>query len=344
MGNLSLAVPNDLEMSEINLRFNLNNERFTKDFSFWIEEMNQKDSPAHTLIPYSDGPISTSLKRPRRIGSSNGRVFISKVIQKDGSQAFEFISWNSLRKRNDFGIITNYGKGKNLKFALADRNQCLQCHKTGSAIFMKGPWITSTGANAVTASLQSFGILYRLKDTDLQPWKAVADFFSSHPKQMKTEYGDLPSEVTKKVKDIKLDGIRVFDFKGAEQLDENVVRNYLLTMTYEIHRKLGESERKQFAVGITEGALKAVLLPKEIEARWNWYPYLKPYLGSAASPGPLRANYFPPFENKEVVNQLKITVSSYHPESFQALLQADEWLDNSSIDMFPFKYIEFIRD
>jgi hypothetical protein len=314
-------VPAELSGSEIAEKFNLESPRFSQDFSYWVDQIDKSEDAAKTLVVYSDAPISTSLLRPRRIASPNGRLFVAKTIKKDGTQEFEFISWNSTYKKNDFGMIKNFGQ-PDAQIQMANRSQCLECHKTSSAIFMKGPWVNTTGANSPSAALLSFGILNK-------------NIF------LKSPYGDYPPNTISPFQ-FKIDHIPVFDFKGAEPLDENVVKNYLLTLTFEIQRRLDETLRKKFAADITTSAMRAFLLPKEIEFSWNWLPFLKSYQQKElqgqvllSGVGPLRSNYFPSFENAEIARHITEPLSSYSPRAFENLLLADKEIEKSEVDIFP---------
>jgi hypothetical protein len=56
----------------------------------------------------------------------------------------EFISWNSLRRKFDFGVIENMGSTYEPQFRIVDGGRCFSCHKNKGPILGANPWSNST--------------------------------------------------------------------------------------------------------------------------------------------------------------------------------------------------------
>ncbi|HEY1187978.1 MAG TPA: hypothetical protein VGE74_09990 [Gemmata sp.] len=79
----------------------------------------------------------------------NGRLFLAANMEKAPAggdpkvTSVEFISWNELRRRFDFGVIEDIGTDAP-KLRLVDGGRCFSCHKNRGPILGAGPWTNST--------------------------------------------------------------------------------------------------------------------------------------------------------------------------------------------------------
>jgi hypothetical protein len=64
------------------------------------------------------------------------------------ARSVEFISWNSQRKRFDFGVLDNLSGPGDPQLAVVDGVKCFSCHKTRGPILGAGPW-SNTSFNSI---------------------------------------------------------------------------------------------------------------------------------------------------------------------------------------------------
>jgi len=94
--------------------------------------------------------------------SLEGRLFMAANMEKtrDGQlrvKSIEIISWNSRKKKFDFGVIECGTEPAELQ--ILDGVRCFTCHKNKGPILGQGPWSNSTHNDIVRATaLQSFNI------------------------------------------------------------------------------------------------------------------------------------------------------------------------------------------
>jgi phage FluMu protein Com len=82
-----------------------------------------------------------------------GRLFLTVNMERGENRmprarSVEFISWNSQRKRFDFGLIDNLGGPGPPQLAVVDGVKCFSCHKTHGPILGGGPW-SNTNFNSL---------------------------------------------------------------------------------------------------------------------------------------------------------------------------------------------------
>jgi hypothetical protein len=87
--------------------------------------------------------------------SLEGRLFLAANMEKTAAGGFraksiEIISWNSRKKRFDFGVIECGGPTPELQ--ILDGVRCFTCHKNKGPILGQGPWSNSTHNDVVRAS------------------------------------------------------------------------------------------------------------------------------------------------------------------------------------------------
>jgi hypothetical protein len=79
----------------------------------------------------------------------DGRLFLAANMEKGAGDAdpwvatVEFISWNALRQKFDFGAIENMGTDEP-RVRVVDGGRCFSCHKNRGPILGAGPWSNST--------------------------------------------------------------------------------------------------------------------------------------------------------------------------------------------------------
>jgi hypothetical protein len=83
-----------------------------------------------------------------------GRLFLAANMEKNGKdihvKTVEFISWNSRKKRFDFGVI-DYRSGQP-EIAFLDGVRCFSCHKNRGPIMGNGPWSNTMHNDVVNAA------------------------------------------------------------------------------------------------------------------------------------------------------------------------------------------------
>jgi hypothetical protein len=80
-----------------------------------------------------------------------GRLYLAANLERDGGQlkvkTFEFISWNSRKKRFDFGFIECDDVEPQIR--VVDGVKCFSCHKNKGPILGQGPWSNTTHNDAM---------------------------------------------------------------------------------------------------------------------------------------------------------------------------------------------------
>src|SRR5579871_6863097 len=90
-----------------------------------------------------------------------GRLFLAANMEKDphGSDprvtSVEFISWNTARRKFDFGVIENMGGESKPEFRLVDGGKCFACHKNRGPILGEARWSNSTHAPVIRHLVES---------------------------------------------------------------------------------------------------------------------------------------------------------------------------------------------
>ncbi|MBA4063836.1 MAG: hypothetical protein C0501_09015 [Isosphaera sp.] len=79
-----------------------------------------------------------------------GRLFLAANMERDPKggdprvRSVEFISWNTLRRRFDFGVIDGMGGDAAPELRVVDGGRCFACHKNKGPILGAAPWTNST--------------------------------------------------------------------------------------------------------------------------------------------------------------------------------------------------------
>jgi hypothetical protein len=79
----------------------------------------------------------------------NGRLYLAANMQKDSNggdphvASVEFISWNALRRKFDFGVIEDMGTDSP-QLRVVDGGKCFACHKNKGPILGTAPWTNTT--------------------------------------------------------------------------------------------------------------------------------------------------------------------------------------------------------
>lgn len=82
--------------------------------------------------------------------SLNGRLYLAANMEKDPKggdprvTSVEFISWNTLRRKFDFGVIENMGGDEPPELRVVDGGRCFACHKNRGPILGAVPWLNTT--------------------------------------------------------------------------------------------------------------------------------------------------------------------------------------------------------
>jgi hypothetical protein len=112
-------------------------------------------NPRVVITPMVTGLSDASATAP----SLNGRLYLAANMEKDPKggdprvTSVEFISWNALRRKFDFGVIEDVGTGEP-RMQVLDGGKCFSCHKNKGPILGAAPWTNSanhTGLRALTA-------------------------------------------------------------------------------------------------------------------------------------------------------------------------------------------------
>lgn len=113
----------------------------------------------------AEGPGRSSSVSEAAVNTNDltGRLFLAANMEKTENgtarvRSVEFISWNSQRKRYDFGIIENMGGGGRSELHVVDGVKCFSCHKTKGPILGGGPWSNTTHNSLLrTSASELFG-------------------------------------------------------------------------------------------------------------------------------------------------------------------------------------------
>jgi hypothetical protein len=102
-------------------------------------------NPRIVLAPVALGLSEASVTGP----NLNGRLYFGVNMEKGpkGGDPFvgsvEFISWNTLRRKFDFGVIENVGTDEP-RLRIVEGGRCFSCHKNKGPILGLTPWTNST--------------------------------------------------------------------------------------------------------------------------------------------------------------------------------------------------------
>jgi hypothetical protein len=142
---------------------------------------------AHLPIPFSAVQLDSGLANPRVVitplvaGLStaepnrpnlDGRLFFAVNMGRPREvggdprvTSVEFISWNTRRKRFDFGVIDNMGAtGTPPELRVVDGGRCFSCHKNRGPVLGADPW-----SNTAHDELVRIALTDRLRLTPLTP-------------------------------------------------------------------------------------------------------------------------------------------------------------------------------
>jgi hypothetical protein len=103
-------------------------------------------NPRVVIAPTTQGVSDADVTAP----NLQGRLFLAANMEKgvNGGDPrvtlVEFISWNSLRRRFDFGVIENMGGDEQPQLKIVDGGKCFSCHKNKGPILGAAPWTNST--------------------------------------------------------------------------------------------------------------------------------------------------------------------------------------------------------
>jgi hypothetical protein len=100
----------------------------------------------------------------------NGRLFLAANMERGAKGGdprvtlVEFISWNTLRRRFDFGVIENMGGDDEPKLKIVDGGRCFACHKNRGPILGGPPWSNTTHDDIIRLATAAG---HRMEGTDL---------------------------------------------------------------------------------------------------------------------------------------------------------------------------------
>jgi hypothetical protein len=109
-------------------------------------------NPRVVISPMVDGLSEAGATEP----SLNGRLFLAANMEKgkNGTDPFvssvEFISWNTLRRKFDFGVIENVGTD-DPQLKVVEGGKCFACHKNRGPILSAAPWANTAHRSEVRA-------------------------------------------------------------------------------------------------------------------------------------------------------------------------------------------------
>jgi hypothetical protein len=138
------------------------------------------DQFAQLPIPFSAARSTSSIIAPRVViaprvtgvgradvtgANLHGRLFLAANMAKSTAEpnvtSIEFISWNTTRRRFDFGVIDNMDGPGGPQFQIVDGGKCFTCHKNRGPILGARPWSNTTHDDllrfAVARNLQMSG-------------------------------------------------------------------------------------------------------------------------------------------------------------------------------------------
>ena len=102
-------------------------------------------NPRIIIAPVIDGLSDADVTKP----NLDGRLFLAANMERGDNggdprvTSVEFISWNTQRRRYDFGMIENMGGGEP-EMRIVDGGKCFSCHKNRGPILGIAPWTDST--------------------------------------------------------------------------------------------------------------------------------------------------------------------------------------------------------
>jgi hypothetical protein len=103
-------------------------------------------NPRVVITPQVTGLSEAGVTAP----SLNGRLYLAANMEKDPNgrdprvTSVEFISWNTLRRKFDFGVIENMGSADPPQLRVMDGGRCFACHKNKGPILAVSPWTNTT--------------------------------------------------------------------------------------------------------------------------------------------------------------------------------------------------------
>jgi hypothetical protein len=108
--------------------------------SVWLDSSisNPRVVIAPVVVNLSDADLTHT--------NTAGRLFLAANLVRGQNGAdphvasVEFISWNSLRRKFDFGFIEGMGTGDDPQVRIVDSGRCISCHKTHGPILGEKNW------------------------------------------------------------------------------------------------------------------------------------------------------------------------------------------------------------
>jgi hypothetical protein len=103
-------------------------------------------SPRIIIAPVINGLSDADVTKP----NLDGRLYLAANMERgdNGSDprvtSVEFISWNTQRRRYDFGMIENMGGESESELRIVDGGKCFTCHKNRGPILGITPWSNTT--------------------------------------------------------------------------------------------------------------------------------------------------------------------------------------------------------
>lgn len=294
-----------------------------------------------SIIPFSDGPALSNLKNPRILLSPSPKIFLSLIIRDEKPWDVEFITWAN--NKFLFGVIENFyptNKGW-VTLKVIDKARCVECHKTGGPIFAEGPWINATGANHPYALFTSFALL--------ETWKAKFPSFEKayqewqkEPSLAQTEYGSLSPEAKPLFEKIQFYDLPLFDFRGSEGFDVNMVQGHMLLKSYQIRDSLRLNERVAYEKDFVERLLLANLFRNDASVLFNWNEHLETTMKKSLNDLPLTSqrspflrNYNPVVKHEEIRNAAGITAHLLKTDPIKAIKLFSAYVEKDNRHPFP---------
>jgi hypothetical protein len=102
-------------------------------------------NPRVVITPLVSGLSQADVTAP----NFNGRLYLAANLHKDPTggdphvASVEFISWNALRRKFDFGVIEDVGTDSP-QLRVVDGGKCFACHKNKGPILGTAPWTNTT--------------------------------------------------------------------------------------------------------------------------------------------------------------------------------------------------------
>ncbi|MCI0704291.1 MAG: hypothetical protein L0241_24800 [Planctomycetia bacterium] len=201
-------------------------------------------------------PINTNeLTKP----NLEGRLFLAANMEKvDGKlkvKTIEFISWNSRRKKFDFGVIECNDVEPQIK--LVDGVRCFSCHKNKGPILGQGPWSNTTHNDMVRAAvakkleLPNAGLIAMSPDG----MKVAINIDLGQPRRLDTGF------LTNNARGATFDGMSVFVPQGPA-VDAGVRLGAELIRDREVFRYMARTADGRRGVVVL---LSAIVAPGELD-------------------------------------------------------------------------------